>query len=150
MEGDLANFLPEDCSFERQIQVVSWWMKHTAWVCSVVTGEVSVITSDRSESGECIMGTFSKSLGFYRWFLRLLRIKDTINGCVTTHVHIYSLQVILTTTTTTTRCYFMSSKSEPERRENFVEIIKYALDCSKIRPVLKSVIESPGHSTLCS
>ena len=58
----------------------------------------------------------------------LLRIKIQSTGCVTTHVHIYSLQVILLLQQLL-RAALHILKSEPERRENLWKITNYALDC---------------------
>ena len=59
----------------------------------------------------------------------LLRIKTQSTGCVTTHVHIYSLQSNTPAATAAARAALHILKSEPERRENLWKITNYALDC---------------------
>ena len=86
---------------------------------------------------DVIMGTFSKSLASIGGLL--LRIKIQSTGCVTTHVHIYSLQVILLLQQLLHVLHFISSRVSP----NVVRIcgrLQIMLWIVSVRPVLKSVI----------
>ena len=73
----------------------------------------------------------------------MLRIKIQSTGCVTTHVHIYSLQVILLLQQLLHVLHFISSRVSP----NVVRIcgrLQIMLWIVSVRPVLKSVdTESP-------